>query len=137
MNPSAALLRWFAASVQAVTMSCKKAAKLQSQAIHRPLSRSERIGLKVHLALCGWCRRYGKAISFLCAAADHHFQDAHLPAPGCLSPEARGRIRRRLQTTPASATTCEMTILQKAVLVPRNSPDRLSNDEILAEDSSG
>ena len=98
MNPFSELGRRLAVCVHAMSLSCSKAAKLQSQAIHRPLSRSERIGLRVHLALCGWCSRYGEEVRFLRTATENHSEDSHTQADCRLSQEARERIGRRIQT---------------------------------------
>jgi hypothetical protein len=81
-----------------LSASCKQAARLQSEALDRRLSLSERIGLRIHLFLCAWCRRYGQQIAFLRAigktCAEEH---DHLPTLQ-LSPEARERIRQKLET---------------------------------------
>ena len=75
---------------------CKEAVRLQSKALDRPLTGLQRIGLRIHLALCVWCTRYGKQIKFLRAAAKQGNRD--LTANQSLSAEARERIKRRLQT---------------------------------------
>ena len=75
--------------------NCKAALRLQSEALDRPLSLRRRMGLRLHLALCVWCARYGRHIKFLRAAARHPGHD-HEPAP-VLPPGARERIKRRLQ----------------------------------------
>ena len=60
------------------------------------LSFSQRLGLRIHLYLCKWCRRYGSQIEFLRTASQHEPKpDESLPARP-LSPEARERIRQRL-----------------------------------------
>src|ERR1700743_2718936 len=40
--------------------SCKTAARLQSEMLDHKLTWRQRQGLRIHLALCKWCRRYGK-----------------------------------------------------------------------------
>jgi hypothetical protein len=82
--------------VRALSPNCKEAVRLQSEALDRPLTRLQRIGLRVHLVLCIWCARYGKQIKFLRTAAQKCEHD-HAPNPS-LSDEARARIKRKLQT---------------------------------------
>src|SRR5437773_12408758 len=76
--------------------SCKEATRLQSEALDRKLPLRQRFGLRVHLLLCKWCRRYGKQISFLRNAAHEHPDEMAEPVPQKLSAEARGRIRHKL-----------------------------------------
>jgi hypothetical protein len=76
--------------------SCQQASRLQSESLDRPLTFFESIGLRVHLFLCKWCRRYGKQIKFLHDAA-HQCEQHQQPTVG-LSPEARERIRQKLQS---------------------------------------
>ncbi len=79
--------------------SCKQAARLQSEKMDRSLTFPERLGLRVHLFLCKWCRRYGEQLKFLRSAA-HQCED-HLvqEAPRNLSAEARERIKQKLQAS--------------------------------------
>jgi len=90
----ASSLNAFARGVCGLSPSCQEAARLQSLALDRPLRPSERLGLRIHLALCKWCRAYGSQIQFLNTAAKS--SDQHLPAQS-LSPEARERLRRALR----------------------------------------
>jgi hypothetical protein len=77
--------------------SCKTATLLQSKALDRKLPLRQRFGLRVHLLLCKWCRRYGKQITFLRKAAQQHSDEMSNPDPQKLSDEARERIKQRLQ----------------------------------------
>ena len=74
---------------------CRQATRLQSEAMDHPLPMRQRIGLRIHLFLCKWCRRYGEQIHFLRMAAKH-CDEGGTGKPGGLSPEARERIRRKL-----------------------------------------
>src|SRR6266481_1570518 len=76
---------------------CKTAARLQSEALDRKLPLRQRFGLRVHLLLCKWCRRYEKQIIFLRNAAHEHPDEMAEPAPKKLSVEARERIRKQLR----------------------------------------
>jgi hypothetical protein len=91
------ILKSLTKGVGDLSPNCRQAVRLQSDALDRPLSLGQRLGLRIHLLLCKWCRRYGRQITFLRAAAqklDEHEQ-ACLPPP--LSAAARQRIKQRLQ----------------------------------------
>ena len=77
---------------------CKTATRLQSEALDGKLPLRQRFGLRVHLLLCKWCRRYGKQITFLRNAAHGHPDEIAEPVPQKLSGEARERIKQRLRT---------------------------------------
>jgi hypothetical protein len=92
------VVQTFARNLGAISPGCKEAARLQSTALDGRLTFFERLGLRFHLVLCRWCRRYGRQIMFLRSAArDHAHDDPPSPPPG-LSPAARERIKRRLQS---------------------------------------
>jgi hypothetical protein len=88
-------MNWFAKTFRAIMPNCQAAIRLQSEALDRPLPRLQRIGLRIHLALCVWCSRYGKQIKLLRTIARRCDHD-HDPKQ-TLPPEARERIQRRLQ----------------------------------------
>jgi hypothetical protein len=82
----------------ALSIDCRLASRAQSEQFDRPLSRSERMGLRLHLFFCKWCRRYGRQLNFLhCAAHERHEKLAETSLKR-LSDEARERMKRRLQT---------------------------------------
>ncbi len=77
---------------------------MQSDALDQPLSFSQRAGLRVHLWLCKWCRRYGRQIEFLRTAAradGHDHIHAHAPEK-TLPSEARERIKQALKSSRTS-----------------------------------
>jgi hypothetical protein len=78
--------------------SCREASRLQSEALDRPLSFRRRLGLRIHLLLCKWCRRYGRQLTFLRRAAREHPDEIVESLPQTLSVEARERIKRRLRS---------------------------------------
>ncbi|MGP8198075.1 MAG: zf-HC2 domain-containing protein [Limisphaerales bacterium] len=78
--------------------SCKEAIRLQSAALDRKLTPTERFGLRLHLVLCQWCRAYGRQVAFLRSAARELAQDDRHPQLQALSPEARERIKRILRS---------------------------------------
>ena len=77
---------------------CKTATRLQSDALDRKLPLRQRFGLRVHLLLCKWCRRYGKQVAFLRNAAHGHPDEMTKPVPQKLTTEARDRIKQKLHT---------------------------------------
>lgn len=89
------LVRW----VSEFSPSCKEATRLQSLALDSKLTPVKRFGLRFHLLFCKWCRNYGKQIGFLRLAARKRAPGDDKAATGCaLSPEARERIKRNLQS---------------------------------------
>ena len=52
--------------------TCRQVSRLQSDLLDQPLSLPRRFGLRLHLLVCKWCRRYGKQIRFLHEAAHEH-----------------------------------------------------------------
>jgi hypothetical protein len=89
-------VNWLAKTIGALMPNCREALRLQSDALDRPLSRWQRVGLRFHLLLCKWCRRYGRQIAFLRTAA-HGCEDVHAPEQK-LPLEARERIKQALKS---------------------------------------
>ena len=46
-------------------LTCKKATRLMSASLDRPLARGERISLRLHLLLCRGCRAFRAQIGLL------------------------------------------------------------------------
>lgn len=79
-----------------LSLSCRRAIRLQSEAMDHPLTLRQRMGLWLHLRLCRLCRRYGAQLGFI-RQASRKQAEANPNAPRTqLSPEARERLRRRL-----------------------------------------
>jgi hypothetical protein len=88
-------MNWLAKTIRTLSPNCREAIRLQSDALEHPLSRLQQIGLRIHLALCVWCSRYGKQIKFLRTAAQHCDHDRE---PKQILPwEARERIKQALK----------------------------------------
>jgi hypothetical protein len=88
-------MNWLVNTVRTLSPNCREAIRLQSEALDRPLPWLQRIGLRIHLALCVWCLRYGRQIQFLRIAAKHC--DCEQEPKQTLPPEARVRIKRALE----------------------------------------
>lgn len=91
------LSKKLAACLATLSPGCKQAAKLQSRALLERLSFPERFGLRLHLWICGWCRRFGEQVTFLHFAAHHCAEEEPMNTAGSLAAEARERIRRAMQ----------------------------------------
>ena len=87
---------WLTKTLHELSPNCREAVRLQSDALDRPLTRLQRIGLRIHLALCVWCSRYGNQITFLRQSAHDHPDELVAPVQQNLSAEARARIKRKL-----------------------------------------
>lgn len=43
-------------------LTCKQASQLLSQSLDKPLTRGERFGLRFHLLICKFCKRFGQQL---------------------------------------------------------------------------
>lgn len=77
--------------------TCREATRLQSQSLERALTLRERVGLRIHLALCRWCKRYGIQIRFLRSVAQRQSEQSETLPAQSLSPEAAERMKVRLK----------------------------------------
>jgi hypothetical protein len=95
-------MRWFrhlAGALGNLSLRCQQATRLQSEAMDRRLSFFQKLGLRLHLFLCKWCRRYGEQLKFLRSAARESEEHESRQEPERLSPEARQRIKQRLESS--------------------------------------
>src|SRR5262245_13427173 len=83
--------------LRTISPTCRDATRLQSLALDEPLSLPKRIGLRLHVLLCKWCRRYGRQLRFLRQAAHEHPEQLTNATPRSLSPEARERLKQSLR----------------------------------------
>ncbi len=84
--------------LSALAPNCRQAARLQSDALEQKLPFAKRIGLKIHLLLCLWCRRYGRQLRCLHHAAHEHPDQLADATQQNLSSEARDRIKQKLKS---------------------------------------
>jgi len=87
----------FKTGLRILSPNCREASRLQSEALDHPLSLPQRLGLRLHLLICKWCRRYGKQIRFLSQAVHEHPDQVNEATPRTLSPEARERLKQSLR----------------------------------------
>jgi hypothetical protein len=78
--------------------NCREAARLQSAALDGKLPLLQRVGLRIHLVLCVWCRRYGQQIRLLHFACGRRGEDQFEVQARELPDEARKRIKRALES---------------------------------------
>jgi len=98
MKPPPTLAKAITRFVSLLSPNCKQASHLQTESFDRSLTFFESLGLRLHLALCKWCRRYGEQIKFLRQAALQSEQDQQQTSNLRLAPEARERIKQKLQS---------------------------------------
>ena len=85
-----------ATRARTLSPSCREAVRLQSLALDGRLTLGQRFGLRMHLLLCKWCRRYGRQLRFLRESVRTE-SDAFIQAPPRgLSSDTRERIKRSL-----------------------------------------
>lgn len=78
-------------------LNCKEASHLISEREERPLGLRERWGLRLHLLICSYCRRFERQVALLRQALRELGRRAEAEAAAVdLSPEARERIRTAL-----------------------------------------
>ncbi len=83
------MARWYH-TLHYLNLSCREVAQLHSESLDRPLSRSERWAVGLHLVYCSACRRFRRQLRFLRAAMQRLNRPPHTPPP---LPEAvRSRI---------------------------------------------
>jgi len=78
--------------------SCRDMTRLQSRALDDSLPLSKRVGMKIHLLFCIWCRRYGRQLRFLRGTL-HDGEEKWLEiSPHRLPDEARERIKEKMRS---------------------------------------
>jgi hypothetical protein len=83
-------------SLSDLNLNCREASRAQSEAMDHPLPPAKAAGLRLHLLICRWCRRYGRQIRFLRDASQR--QETPKDSPKLLSQEARERMKKLLQS---------------------------------------
>ncbi len=81
-------------------MSCERASQLISKSMDCPLTRRERLSLRIHLVLCGACRalrRQLQAIRLAARRSEQALEQAAQSAGEVLSAESRERIAQTLR----------------------------------------
>jgi hypothetical protein len=84
-------------ALSALCVDCRGASLAQSEMLDHPLPTARHIGLRLHVILCAWCRRYGRQLRFLHRAAQQHPEELSQVSPHTLPPAAKERIKRSLR----------------------------------------
>jgi hypothetical protein len=78
--------------IRHLNLNCREATRLMSEARERRLTRWEQAGLKIHLALCRYCRRYRRQLAYL-----RDVVKTIVNEPAAMSESAKAKIRRKLE----------------------------------------
>lgn len=79
-------------------LSCKQASQLLSQSLDRRLSWCERISLRLHLAMCDFCRRFSQQLQQLIATIRLQREQIEQDAAIQLPADVRQRISNALDS---------------------------------------
>ena len=90
MNPE---LSW----LKIASLNCCEASHLQSRSLEQSLPWRARLGLRLHLLLCKWCRRYALQVRFLRVACRHVETGSLTVVPYKLSNQARDNLKEMLR----------------------------------------
>lgn len=77
--------------------SCKKASRLISDSMDRPLRPRERLAMRLHLLICRVCRRFNRQARFLESARPSDEWLERLNGETGLPPDSRARILEALR----------------------------------------
>ena len=78
--------------IRHLNLNCREATRLMSEAHERRLTRWERVGLRIHLGLCRYCRRYRRQLAYL-----RDVVKTIVNEPAAMSESAKTKIRRKLE----------------------------------------
>lgn len=78
-------------------LTCKDASRLISEGQDRKLDLWERIGMRLHLWMCGSCNLFEKQVGHLRQALHRGWSRGDLPVDKLLPDESRERIRQALR----------------------------------------
>jgi hypothetical protein len=81
-------------------LTCKEVSKLVSESLDRKLSMWQRVGLWMHIGMCGLCRRFRKDLRHIHDETRQHIDDIGPETAASdvkLSDESRDRMKRLLE----------------------------------------
>lgn len=78
-------------------LNCKQVTRLVSQSMDAKLPWYQRLGIRVHLLYCVWCRRYAAQVKFLRRAAQGLATEPFAAGGPKLADEAKAQMSHRLQ----------------------------------------
>jgi hypothetical protein len=78
-------------------LTCREVSRLVSQSMDARLPLTQRLGMRIHLLYCVWCRRYAAQLQFLRKATRELGNVSDDPNSPKLSEEAKEQMRARLR----------------------------------------
>jgi hypothetical protein len=78
-------------------LNCREVTRLVSQSMEARLAWHQRVGVRLHLLYCVWCRRYASQVQFLRKAAKGLVTETENTSGSKLSPDAKEQMRKRLE----------------------------------------
>lgn len=78
-------------------LNCRQVTRLVSQSMDTRLAWYQRLGVRIHLLYCVWCRRYAAQLRFLRKAVKSLAADSTKAPALQLSGEAKEQMRGRLE----------------------------------------
>lgn len=78
-------------------ITCKQASQIISQSLDKPLSRSERLQLKLHLFICNACTRFNRQLHLISNVVKRMRSDTENDSTIQLTSEAKIRILNNIQ----------------------------------------
>lgn len=81
-----------------LSLSCDESSRLVSDGLERPLSRTERLALRLHLMVCHRCRKFRRNLKLLRTLLRGRTEQCltDTGAPPTLAPDEKARILRTL-----------------------------------------
>jgi hypothetical protein len=98
MKPATKIRRGLGEWLTRISPSCREVAHLQSLSFGHDLPPRKRFGVRVHLLLCRWCRRYERQLDALAGLIGQEDPAANPPSK-TLSAETRERLKASLRET--------------------------------------
>ena len=103
MNQLTTLIKAFASVLANLSPDCKTATRLHSVSLDRALPWHQRFGLRLHVLLCKWCRRYTQQVAFVHHSAHTHAERVAESATHNFSSAAKNRIKLFIAAASLSA----------------------------------
>ena len=80
-----------------VMPSCKDISALISEGMDRNLPLRKRLSIRLHVSMCGLCRRYEKQLHLLRESVSHYADPENNVVEKSLSPAAKERLEKALE----------------------------------------
>ena len=96
-EPTNILRKKFVQFVANITPHCHDITRLLSNSMERPLPLRTRLLIRLHFAICVWCKRYAEQLKFLRRYSSNLAEKGCEHGPPALSSSARGRLNKALK----------------------------------------